>query len=188
MSERGLLILGLGNALCGDDGIGCAAVEILRDSYRRGPEVEIIDGGTLGLSLLPQLTAARQAILVDAVGADAPPGTALRLQGDEVPPAVEARLSPHQVGVADLLQGAEWLGECPQPLILLGLVPESIELGIGLSPAVQAALPGLVERVALEAVRLGYSLSARIEDDVHDPLEIALDSRDRTLRLFGMQR
>ena len=177
-----LLILGLGNVLCGDDGIGCAAVAALRRAYAAAEGVEVVDGGTLGLSLLPHLTAARRAILVDAVSADAPPGTLLRLIGSEVPPAVQGRLSPHQVGVADLLQGAELLGECPSTLVLLGLVPAGIELGIGLSPAVRAALPHLIESVVTEAARLGYPLTPRGDDEEACDHGAARDSA----RLLGL--
>jgi len=184
MSDRSeLLILGLGNLLCGDDGLGCAAVAEMQSAYAPAEGVEVLDGGTLGLSLLPHLTAARRAILVDAIGADAPPGTLVRLSGSEVPPAVWGRLSPHQVGVADLLQGAQLLGECPPTLVLLGLVPAAIELGIGLSPPVCGALPRLVAAVAAEATALGFPLLLRGDD------ETRLDHRaaDRgSPRLLGL--
>jgi len=161
-----LLILGLGNVLCGDDGVGCAVVAELGRTYRAVEGVEVLDGGTLGLSLLPHLTAARRAILVDAVSAAAAPGTLVRLSGGEVPPAVWGRLSPHQVGVADLLQGAQLLGECPSTLVLLGLVPATIELGIGLSPQVRASLPRLLGAVVAEAKALGFSLPVRGDDEI----------------------
>ena len=81
-------------------------------------------------------------ILVDAIRDDAPPGTFVRLDGDEVAPAVAARLSLHQIGVADLLDGAHWRGRFPSTLVLLGLVPASVELGLGLSAGGGAATPG----------------------------------------------
>ena len=97
-----LLILGLGNALLSDDGVGPAIVARLRDAYVVPPGVQCVDGGTLGLSLLPHLEDAGMVILVDAVAADAEPGTLVRLEGSEVGPAIETRLSPHQVGVAEI--------------------------------------------------------------------------------------
>jgi hydrogenase maturation protease len=125
-----LLVLGLGNVLCGDDGLGAIAVHLLRRRYRVPDGVVVLDGGTLGLSLLPTLEQAHEAILVDAIRADGPPGTFVRLEGDDVAPAVAARLSVHQVGVLDLLEAARWRGRYPSRLVLLGLVPESIDLGL----------------------------------------------------------
>lgn len=160
-----LLVLGLGNVLCGDDGLGPAAVHVLSRRYEIPPGVTILDGGTLGLSLLPYIEDARQVLLVDAVRADQPAGTFVRLEGDEVAPAVRNRLSVHQIGVADLLDGARWRGRYPAGLILLGLVPEVVELGVGRSVAVDAGLPGLIENIVAEAHALGYDFRPKAADD-----------------------
>jgi hydrogenase maturation protease len=167
MSEKSipLLLLGLGNVLCGDDGLGAVAVHLVERQYRLPPGVLALDGGTLGLSLLPHLEQAREAILVDAVRAPGAPGSLVRLEGDAVAPAVAARLSVHQVGVADLLDAARWRDAYPTRLILLGLVPESLELGLARSAAVETALPGLVERIALEAQELGHDFVPRTRDE-----------------------
>jgi len=164
--ERPLLVLGLGNVLCGDDGTGAVAVHLIERRYRAPESVELLDGGTLGLSLLPYLEQAEQAILVDAIRAEAPPGTLVRLEGDEVAPAVAARLSVHQVGVVDLLDAARWRGRLPQRLVLLGLVPQSLELGVRRTPAVEAALPSLVEAVVDEAGRMGHPFHPRTDDEL----------------------
>jgi hydrogenase maturation protease len=176
MSERKpvpLLVLGLGNVLCSDDGLGAVAVHLLERRYRAPDGVLVLDGGTLGLSLLPQLEQAQEAILVDAVRADGPPGSLVRLEGEDVAPAVAARLSVHQVGVVDLLDAAHWCDCYPSRLILLGLVPQSLELGVRRSAPVEAALPGLVERIAEEARSLGHRFVRRTADEV-----AARDARD----------
>jgi hydrogenase maturation protease len=118
--------------------------------------VVALDGGTLGLSLLPLVDSADQVILIDAINADGPPGTQVRIEGDEVAPAVYERLSPHQIGVADLLAGASLLDKYPERVVILGVVPESIELGLERTPAVAAAIPELVRRVVAELTELGY--------------------------------
>jgi hydrogenase maturation protease len=164
-----LLVLGLGNLLCGDDGLGAVAVHLLLRRYRAPEGVFVLDGGTLGLSLLPYLEDAREAILVDAIRDDGPPGTFVRLEGQHVAPALASRLSVHQVGVADLLDGARWRGCCPSRLILLGLVPQTLELGFARSPAVEAALPGLVDCIVIEARRLGYAFDRRVVDESLGP-------------------
>jgi hydrogenase maturation protease len=156
-----LLILGLGNAILGDDGIGPVAVAQLARDYIIPDDVLVLDGGTLGLSLAPHLADARAAILVDAVAIDgAPPGSPVRLTGDEVRGAAERQLSAHQVGVADLLDGLRLRGELPE-LVLVGLVPQKIELRVGLSPDVEAALHLLLACIVVEARRLGFELVPR---------------------------
>jgi hydrogenase maturation protease len=159
-----LLILGLGNVLCGDDGLGAAAVRRLQEGYDFPEGVTVLDGGTLGLSLLPYIEDAERVILIDAIRAEGPAGSFVRLSGDDVGPAVASRLSVHQVGVSDLIEAARWRGRVPPTLVLLGSVPETTELGIGLSPRVQATFPQLVDIVCEEAGRLGYPLEKKAGD------------------------
>ena len=163
-----LLVLGLGNPLCADDGTGVAAVALLERFFEAPEGARVLDGGTLGLALLPEIERADRVILVDAVRDDAPVGAFVRLEGKDVPPAVAVRLSPHQVGVADLLDAAVWIDRSPRMVLLLGLVPGSIELGLERSPAVEANLFGLVERVVAEAARLGFEFLPREEPQTLD--------------------
>jgi hydrogenase maturation protease len=160
-----LLVLGLGNVLCGDDGLGAVAVNLLLRGYEAPEDALVLDGGTLGLSLLHYLEDAETVILVDAIRADGPPGAPVRLEGDEVAPAVAARLSVHQVGVWDLLEVARLRGRYPPRLVLLGLVPLTLDLGLGLSPSVREGLPHLVDRIVAEARALGYALLPRAGDE-----------------------
>jgi len=166
MDEPGrLLVLGLGNLLCGDDGLGAAAVARLERDWEAPEEALVLDGGTLGLSLLPYLEDTEDAILVDAIRDDAPTGSLVRLTGDEVGPAVRHRLSPHQVGVADLLDGARLHDRYPRRVVLLGLVPLTLGLGVERSAQVEARLPQLVEAVVAEARRMGHLFVPRTEDE-----------------------
>jgi hydrogenase maturation protease len=183
MSERTpLLVLGLGNVLLEDDGVGAAAVSLLLERYKVPPGVQVLDGGTLGLSLLPYLNAADAVILIDAVRAEGPPGSLVRVEGNEVAPAVATRLSPHQVGVTDLLDGARWLGQYPRRLVLLGVVPESMDLILGLSSTVRHALPALVESIVEEASRLGFAFRRLPANDT----PVSLGAID-VARLAGMR-
>jgi len=174
--RRRLLILGLGNVLCGDDGLGAAAVARLARDWEWPAHVLVRDGGTLGLSLLPLVEDAGDVILVDAVQADAPPGTLVRLEGDDVSSAALERLSVHQVGVADLLSALAWRGRSPERLVLLGLVPATVELGLGRSADVDAALSSLVAAIVREAARLGAAAtSRRTHEPDHDDAARHLD-------------
>ena len=147
-----ILLLGLGNLLLADDGAGVAALHRLRREVRLPERVLALDGGTLGLALLPHVERAQHLILLDAVAAPAPAGTVVRLEGEQVPPAVATRLSPHQLGVSELLLGARSLGCYPSSVVLLGIVPRRIGLGVERSPDVRAGLPRLI-LAALEELR-----------------------------------
>ena len=154
----GVLVLGLGNVLLGDDGLGAAAVARIERDYRTPPGVRIEDGGTLGLSLLDIIADSNRVILVDAVRADASPGTLIRLDGADVADAVSNRLSPHQVGVADLLGAARLIDCYPSAVTLLGLVPDAIDLAVVRSNAVDKGLDGLVAAIVGEVQSLGYRM------------------------------
>ncbi|MFW5924921.1 MAG: HyaD/HybD family hydrogenase maturation endopeptidase [Myxococcota bacterium] len=165
------VVLGLGNILMKDDGAGVVTVDRLRRGYEVPPEVAVLDGGTLGLFLLPYVERAEHLILVDAVRADGKaPGTRVRLTGAEVPSAVATRLSPHQVGVADLLSGAHLIDRAPQTLVLLGVVPGEVNLDTGRTPPVEAAIDGLVEAVVSELAALGFEPRRRDRALAPDPL------------------
>lgn len=178
-----VLVLGLGNVLCADDGVGVVAVEHLRRRYDASPEVALVDGGTLGLALLPMLEEADAVWILDAVAADAPPGTLVALEGREVEPALRERLSPHQIGVADLLDALHWRGTWPSRVRVLGIVPESFELRVGLSGAVAAALDALIETAARELASAGHPLTPRESrtDEAQDG-----GPRDRLARALGL--
>jgi hydrogenase maturation protease len=156
-----VLVLGLGNVLLADDAVGVRAVEALERDFESPPGVRILDGGTLGLALLGELTEARRIVLLDAVATGDPPGTLVRLDGDEVEPAVRGRLSPHQIGVADLLDALRLLDRVPESITLLGVTPATIELQTELSPAVSGALPALITTVADELRAFGWPLVSR---------------------------
>ena len=144
-----------------DDGAGVAAVVRLARERSVPPGVWVLDGGTLGLSLLPLVESGRDVILVDAVRTEAPPGTLVRLEGDDVLRAALERLSPHQIGVADLLEAMRLRARWPRRLVLLGVVPERLDLRLGRSPAVAAAMPALLEAIVAEAHTLGHELPPR---------------------------
>jgi hydrogenase maturation protease len=184
-SSTPLLVLGLGNVLLGDDGVGAAAIALLLDRYEPPPRARVLDGGTLGLSLLPYLEDAESVILVDAIRTDRAAGSLVRLDGEEVAPAVATRLSPHQIGVSDLLDGARWLGRYPARLVLLGLVPDTMDLVVGLSPQVAPSLPALVDGIVDEAGRLGFRFTP-VAHTTTDETPAALGALD-VARLAGVR-
>ncbi|HEY5948330.1 MAG TPA: hydrogenase maturation protease [Kofleriaceae bacterium] len=156
-----LLVLGLGNVLCGDDGAGIVVVHRLRREWQLPRDVRVVDGGTLGLDLLALVAASDRVIIVDAVRDDAPAGTLVRLSGDEVAPAVYERLSPHQIGVADLIAGAALVDQYPTDVVIVGVVPAMTDLQLGCTPVVTASLGALLDKVLDEIAARGYEATLR---------------------------
>lgn len=153
-----ILVLGLGNALMSDDSIGVRAIERLQQEYRFPDGVKVVDGGTLGLDLLPFIEDADQLLIVDALEMKAAPGQIFRLEGEEVPRAFASKLSVHQMGLQDLLAVADLQGYAPRELVFWGVQPESIEMTMELSPPVAAALDELVQSVVHELEQWGAPL------------------------------
>jgi len=153
-----ILVLGLGNTIMTDDGFGVRAIELLSSRYRFPEEVSLLDGGTLGLDLLPHLEAVERLLIIDALEMQATPGTVFRLEGEEVPRAFASKLSVHQMGVQDLLAVSELMGHLPHELVVWGVQPESIEMGTELTPTLTAALAPVVAGVVEELRKWGVEI------------------------------
>ena len=150
MSASGVVVIGLGNVVLTDDGVGVHAVTRLAERLGPQPDVTIVEGGTAGLLLLPHLADAKHAIIVDAIDVGAEPGAIVRLAGDEFALAFSADTTVHDVGLRDLLGAARLSGAWPEQLVLHGVQPGSTTLGTELTPTVAAALDGLVDSVVRE--------------------------------------
>jgi len=133
-----------------DDGVGVRVVQCLASHYVFPAGVTVLDGGTLGLDLLPFLEGLKHLLIVDAMATGGPPGTIARLTGDDIPIAFETKLSPHQMGLKDLLAVSLLQGNTPPETVLLGVQPKSIQLGLNLSLPVDAKLQTLVEMALRE--------------------------------------
>ena len=145
-----MLVLGIGNILLGDEGIGVRAVEALIERYRLPDGVEVIDGGTTGMGLLDLMAGRERVIVVDAVKTGAPPGTIVRLAGDAIPAGLRERISTHQQGIGDVLAALTLLGDAPMELVVIGIEPADLTFGVGLSPEIEVKLAALVEAVMAE--------------------------------------
>jgi hydrogenase maturation protease len=161
MGSAPIVVLGLGNVLRRDEGLGIRALQRLQARYDFSGEVQLVDGGTLGLELLAYLEDARRLLVLDAALTEGPPGTVIRLAGEDVPAFLGMRSSPHEIGLADLLAVLRLRGLEPGEVVVLGMQPEVIELGWELSPTVSAQLDLLVEMTTNELKRWGVTLIAQ---------------------------
>lgn len=158
----GTAIIGLGNPLMGDDGFGLVALARLEETWTLD-DVEMADGGTWGMSLLPLIEDAERLILLDAIAAGAPPGGVIVLERDRLPIYLSRKLSPHQIDLRDVLAVAEWRGTLPSETIAVGVQPERVELGFDLSPVVLNAVDDVVGVVVARLVQWGHRCESRTQ-------------------------
>ena len=151
-----VLVLGMGNILLEDEGLGIRALEVLQRDYEFPPGVELLDGGTTGMGLLDDISDREHLLVLDAVQTGEPPGTLVVMRGDEVPVYFGIRVTPHQLGLADVLATLELSGEQPGSVVVLGMVPHSMEMSLELSNPIRLKLGELVELAVGELTRLGY--------------------------------
>lgn len=158
--RQGIVVLGLGNVLAGDDGVGIEVVRRLAARWGDRPEaagVAFVDGGTLGLELLGLAAEAERLVVVDAVVLGAPPGTVTLLRDVATPPRAGGVFSAHEVGLADLVAGLRLLGRAPT-MVVVAVEPARVAGGLGLSPVVAGAVP-----VACAAVEAEVGLAVEPE-------------------------
>lgn len=157
LPDISILVLGIGNLVMSDDAVGVLVAQRLQQKYTFADNVEIMDGGTLGLDLLPKLENITNLIVIDAVETGKKPGTCISLRGQELPLALQTKISPHQMGLKDLLAVSELMGHSPKEMVLIGVQPGSIEMDIGLTPEVEAQFEFLVSNVLVELANWGVS-------------------------------
>jgi hydrogenase maturation protease len=148
------VVLGIGNVLLSDEGVGVHAIKALAQRYEETKQVEIVDGGTAGMELLPLLEGAHHLIVVDAIRCGQPPASIVRLEGEQVPAYFKTKLSPHQVGLSDVLAALAFKGTIPGQVVLIGVQPVKLSLGMDLSPEVNARLEEVVSMVRAELAKL----------------------------------
>jgi hydrogenase maturation protease len=158
-------IIGLGNVLMGDDALGPWVIHHLQETYEFPEGVQLLDCGTPGLDLTPYISGVPAVILVDTVRSDGAPGE-LRLYRKEklLTLAPGPRLSLHDPGVTETLQLLTLSGDAPSEFLLVGVIPEAVGTGVGLTPPVRAAVSTAAELVLLELVRLGVTVGRRVEE------------------------
>jgi hydrogenase maturation protease len=154
------VVLGIGNIILSDEGAGVRAVEALAREYELPPEVQVIDGGTSGMEMIEDLSDLDLLVVLDVVLTGAAPGTLVRIAGPQVPVFFRSKLSPHQIGLPDVLASLELLGAIPAEIIVHGVEPVSLALGLEMTPPVAAAVPLLAERAVADLAARGFAVRA----------------------------
>ncbi len=165
-----ILVLGIGNVLLTDEGVGVRAIEALKNSFDFSDNVTLMDGGTLGLGLLDAIMESDALIVIDAVRAARPPGTLHRLTENDLHPAVNGRNSLHEVAFAETLNAARLLGKTPE-VVILGIEPENIgSWSTRLTETIERRIPDLVAAALCELRRMGGRLYRRKHPPQAEPL------------------
>jgi hydrogenase maturation protease len=145
-----IVVIGVGNLLLGDEGVGVHAVRELK-KRALPPGVEVLDAGVAGIGLLDLFPGAEKVLLIDAADMNRPPGTVVRFTPDDIQSHGESpKLSAHDVGLLEVLQLAKALGKSPPQVVIVGVQPGEISWRMDLTPEIQAALPQVVEEVLRE--------------------------------------
>jgi hydrogenase maturation protease len=167
MSEsRRIGVLGIGNVLMGDDGIGPYAVKLLEARYEFPKEVELHDLGTPGLGITAAFSDYDVIILIDSVNAKQRPGTVKLYRKNElVQVPLKPRVSPHDPALVEALLFSEFSGKCPEEVLLVGAVPLACELGCEMSDAAYIGMEGAIRAVLAELDRLGVEVKLKERPD-----------------------
>ena len=143
------IVIGLGNILLKDEGIGVHAVNAVRERYTFSPEVEIIDGGTLGLDLLHYFEGRDQILIVDAVDFKKDGGYIGVIEDDAIPSALFAKLSVHHIGLSDVMFAAKLLDYKPSKIRLIGIQPQSLNVGLDMTERVSSKMGELIDKIVM---------------------------------------
>jgi len=133
-----ITVLGIGNILMQDEGFGVEIIETLGKNYRFSDSVQILDGGTLGMELMRFISGTTKLIVIDAIAGDGPPGTFYQFSGAEISRYFQGKVSLHELGIKDVLAALEILNKPVAEVMIIGVQPTVVALGLGLTPAVAA--------------------------------------------------
>jgi hydrogenase maturation protease len=159
--QRKLTLIGLGNLLMQDEGVGVRAVQALEEGWELPPELQVVDGGTSGLDLLPYIEGRDRVLFVDAVNFNREPGYIGVLEDREIPVLFATKDSLHHLGLMDVLAAAQLLEVSPREVCLIGIQPQSLETGLELSPLLQGKMALLLERIIGKLQEWGLACTPR---------------------------
>lgn len=159
-----VLIFGAGNLLLSDEGFGVHFIQHLEARYNFPENVELFDAGTLGIMATHKIEEAEKVYIIDTVIAESPatPGQCFRYEKEDfMRQRLPVKLSPHQIGIQEMLMISELRGCCPRHITLFGVIPASTELGDKLTPALQTSLGVLENTLMGELTKLGFAPNAK---------------------------
>ena len=162
-TENSITLLGVGNILLSDEGVGVHVVNEMRQDYTFTPEINIIDGGTMGMELLSYMRGMKKLLLVDAVQGGEAPGTVYEFLHQETETYFTEYISVHEVGMQDILRIRALQEDPLDDAVVIGVEPMSLDIGLEPTPLVQQAMPDMKQRII--AVLTNWGVEVKKKDD-----------------------
>ena len=160
-----ITLIGLGNILMRDEGVGVHSVKYIEENYSIPPELEIVDGGTSGLDLLPFIEGRKHVLFVDTINFNREPGHIGVLTNEQIPALFGTKDSLHHMGLMDVLAAAQLLDLLPGEICLIGIQPHTIATGLELTAEIEARLKPLVEEILAQLAIWGVTLHSSFSED-----------------------
>ena len=160
-----ITVLGVGNLILIDEGFGVHVINYLNEHYDFPDNVQLVDGGTLGMELTHFITGTKRLLIIDAVDGGLDAGSIYRLTGDEIKAHFRQKISAHEVGIEEVLTLLELTGRPIEEVIVLGAQPFNMGAGVGLSEGMEKILPTVVEQ-AIE-ILIGWGVDSTIKMICH---------------------
>ena len=161
MDKTNIAVIGIGNILMKDEGVGCHAANLLLSEYEFKPEITIIDAGTTGTDLLPYLEEHDRIIILDAVEFEQEPGFIGSIENDDILTRLTTKMSMHHMGITDVLSTAKLLDIVPSQLFLLGMQPKDISVGMELTDVVRQRLTRMLEVAIMKLDEWGVKVQKK---------------------------
>ncbi len=165
MSYR-IVVLGIGNTILCDEGLGVKALERIRERYDFSPKIELIDGGTIGIDLLYFIEGADKLLVFDAVLGDKHPGSLYLFKNEEVKKYFRRKVSMHEIGFQEVLGLLEVKGKEIKEMVVMGIEPKVIDIGTELSPEVEKSMDKLIDMAIGQLRDWGVEVFEKIKEEV----------------------
>ena len=146
MESSKITVLGVGNILMQDEGFGVRVVEEMQRRYLFPAKVQVLDGGTLGMELLPFISATECLLIIDAISGEKPPGSCYEFANEAVKAYFRGKVSMHELGIQDVLAALTVIEKPVQEIVVLGAEPASLEVGLELTPVVAACIEPVIKQ------------------------------------------
>ena len=158
-------LIGIGNILLSDEGVGVHAVNAIKERYTFSPHVEIIDGVTMGLDLLSFFEGRDKVLIVDAVDFGKEPGHTGIIENNDIPSALDPKFSVHHIGLSDVLFAAKLMEKIPSEVCLIGIQPKSLDVGLDMTDEINGKIDKLVDLSISKLRGWGINVSCRTIKD-----------------------
>lgn len=147
-----ITVLGIGNIILSDEGFGVRVVEYLQENFNFPDNVQLVDGGTLGIELTQFVTGTKKLLIIDSIDGGKASGSIFHLVGDEIRNHFSEKISAHEIGIQDVLTMLELTGRAIPEVVVIGAQPFSLEAGVELTPQMKKLIPKIAD-MAIDILR-----------------------------------